>query len=248
MPRKRTKPINRTCEFCQRPFESFSYRRRTCSDKCAHRLSAANSGCQVWRKEEDDVIETLAGSKPFKRICQAVQRLEEKNGWPIRSEASISSRIHQLGCHRLTIYDNYSIADLAKNLGVSTGVVRRWVNKLGLPCSRISSRRVAISNKKFKEWIASHPLEIKMHDINLEWLAWALGDDIIEVIQNAQPAPIKRSVPAKIERWKPDNPDDRTVYPSLTKAGKANFICKKSISRAVKQGQECAGYYWRLVS
>ena len=130
---------------------------------------------------------------------------------------------------------------------MSLGVVKRWIAKLGLPCSRITSKRAAISNKDFREWVASNPLEIKMHDIDLEWLTWALGDDILEVIQAAQPAPIKKSMAAKVERWKPDAPDDRAVYPSLTKAGKANHICKKSISRAVKNGQECAGYFWRLV-
>lgn len=182
-----------------------------------------------WKPEEIAVLERLSGVKPFQKIVEAVQRLDKKNGWYVRSEAAVRSQIFLRGLSRDCTLDNLSARRLAKELDIEPARVLRWLRS-GLPYKRNANRKLAISLADFRDWAEQNPE--RLTGIEFFRLAWALGDEDL-ASRLTQPAQAWRGKPRALQRV-----DTGQRFRSISRAAWASHIDRCTLSRAAREAIE----------
>lgn len=100
-----------------------------CSPEC-RRLLFANR-CR-WTKKENDYIIEHANDLPFVKFYGDFKRRAGQEGWPPRTARAFRKHINELGFNCKPRYRMICIAELARMLGVSREVIKRWTEE-GLP-------------------------------------------------------------------------------------------------------------------
>lgn len=229
---------NRLCTYCGKTFQS--KRKRECCDRsCAAKLAMQTKGRMAWQPEEEELLEDFCRVKPVKDVIRAVQRLERKNGWPIRTSTSIKVKIKRMGLSRVCIYDNLTPSELARICDVPRDRVEGWVERRECPCRWVDGNKRAISLSAFQKWVREN--RELLAGISRDALAFILTDkNLIEDIASLPPPVVGRPRPVR-------RIDTGQTFESVKAAARASFVHPKSISGAIRRGGRSGGTMWEYI-
>lgn len=211
-----------TCRECGKPFQSREKDPVVCSKEC-HNRSLGQRGFRRWKPEEVEILERWAGEKPLPNIVSAIQRLDKKMGWEVRTHRAVEGAMRRRGLSAYCTEDNLTVSEIARMLNVSVRCIfKHWENK-GLKIRRVSRRQTAISLKDFQEWAKAHTHLLR--GLDRDALAWLLNDELLA--KRLSESEINRhGLPVKIMRL-----DTKEVFDSLKDAGEKSYIRPEALSR-----------------
>ena len=191
-----------------------------------------------WREEEKEVLRSLAGYKPTPSIVAAVQSLERRMNWEIRTKEAIEKQMVKMRLSAWCIYDNFTKNELARSLGVTDRRISTWISN-GLPYKKWSSRSGQISCQDLKKWAKDNPAFLA--GIEYDRLLFVLNDKTLSAQCSEQPM-LKTGKPKKVK-----NITTGQVFSSMKEASKACYFSRSEISRAIAHQKPLNGCMWELV-
>jgi hypothetical protein len=188
---------------------------------------------QRWSDSEQQLLEHLDGRVVGKKFVSEYRRLAAIKGLPRRTEWAIICKANELSVTlRGGVFDAFSCATLAHNLGVCWQRVQGWIHYKGLPATR-KGNRFLILVKDFAEWARENVASLG--GISSENLFWLVGE-ILQVpsIPQTRSKPLVRLI-------------DGALFPSIKEASRITYIGRYSIYRALRFGNEAGGSKWQYV-
>jgi hypothetical protein len=240
-------PRSRKCVICGNTFFPIKYTkgglspRKTCSQEC--RLKLHHQQRRQWKPDEIQLLREIAETLPTAQMIRVFNRQNALLGHPKRTAQSIKLKIHELGLSLRPQYV-YSANSLGRTLGISGDAVRYWL-KLGLEATRqsqMSNSPHYITNVAVRRFARKRP-EL-FGGLNRIDLYIALEDEKLVDF-------ILENYPNRNQPLKPPNRvrciETGRIYNSYTEAGKAVFVTRSGIFKAIKFGSAANGYHFELV-
>jgi hypothetical protein len=240
-------PLMRHCEVCGEPFEvptrldfkgRVSYSpRRTCSQTCAIALQKrSHHGGKRWTAAEEIQLTLLAGTMPLPELKRHFRQWAALTGHPRRSDQAISHHLVALGLSAVPELDCWTLAGLARLLGLKRTRVQQWLARGVVDAPRVGNNRV-FRAAALRETAMARPQLFGGADP--EGLALVLGD-----------AEWARELLARYPQ--PPNADRAVVrvtdgrrFRSITVAAHATGCQTRHIRDACDKKHRCRGHYWR---
>lgn len=234
------------CAYCSNPFDQAagSRKRICCSRACAAQYSHKARGGNPWTAEEVEWLERRVGAVPFYELVKKYHSYCRRNGLPSRTDLAVQLKIKRIvkaeKVTRKCVYDNWTVKELAMQLGISEDRVRRWCSR-GLPRRTASGSRLsAIRRSDLKQWMLDNPE--RCSDIEA-YLLEAVLDDAKAVAQIKETPPALTGFPKAVYCL-----DTGKTYPSVRAAARDVFISRHALQGSLRRGGRSAGYRWRWVS
>jgi hypothetical protein len=229
---------HRVCLRCSKPFTTNSNRTRHCSKSCAAITRMTAHGCPPWAVDELELLQDLAGHYPGLDLIDVFQRKAKLKGFPQRTQSAIYSEMSRQRISRRALYDNLSMAELARVLDVHTRSVQGW-KKLGMPYHLNSKRVSVIPLKEFKAWAEKYPSSLT--NVDADRLLWVLQDR--KLVDHIKSSLNHRGIPVPIRRK-----DTGEVFESCAAAARAAHLDKTAIASAIRQGKTMVGgIEWEVI-
>lgn len=225
-----------TCEVCKKTFTTKRHR-RCCNRQCSSKLMMFAKGLNPWQEKELVLLEKMVGCNPIVDIVEAIQQLDRRQRWPLRTETAIRVKLKRMGHTLKCVLDNLTPADLAKSLGINRDRVDAWVEKYGLPYRKVDNYKGAIRLSDFQNWAREHPQ--KLAGIDQDCLEWLLQDAEFSAYCSNLPVPVQgRPQPVK-------DLTTGNVFPSFKAAARANYLEEHGIQAAIHRGGTAASKRWQ---
>jgi DNA-binding transcriptional MerR regulator len=208
-----------------------------CSPEC-RRFLYANK--RPWTKEEDDYIIEHANDLPFVKFYGDFKRCAGMKGWPPRTSRAFRKRVNDLGFNSEPRFVMLRISELARMLGVSREVTKRWTEE-GLPVGYRNPQNGHrfVSLKEVRRFARAKPHKF----------AGIKYKDLLTVLDDEQ---LAKDI---LERFPKRNGVSKRVlcittgrtYDSASAAAKHYCVVRQSITRACRAGGTCIGHRFKYI-
>lgn len=196
-------------------------------------------GKMAWQPAEEALLEEYCGVRPVREVVRMVQRLNKKQGWPIRSSTAIKVKIKRMGLSRVCVVDNFTPSELARIFSVPRDRVEMWVESKGCPYRKVDGYKGAIRLSSFQKWAAQHP--DLLAEIDQDALFYILDDaSLVKHISGLSLPAIGR--PQAVRRL-----DTGETFKSVRNAAKKSYVHPKNIREAIRRDGTSAGTKWEYV-
>lgn len=192
-------------------------------------------GRVAWQNSEIEKLHNIAGKYPLPSICRQLQRLQKKNGLPVRTDTAIMLKLRRLGYSKRPYLDNFPRDDLAKILDISRDRARSWCRNFGLEVDK-GAQLTIVNLAKFRKWAYANPQCLA--GIEESRLDWIMQDNEFSRRVSAMQRPrIGRRTP--VVRL-----SDGKEFSSIKEAARQCYAHPSSIKRALNSGGTCAASKW----
>ena len=201
-----------------------------------------------WTAAEADLLEKISGLYPSFDIADRYNTRAKRRGLPKRTKNAVLAQMQRMGCSTIATEDNWSIANLARLLGIPNERVRSWL--MGSSCNgrraggilpyRKAKRIVAISKLDFRKFAIDYPGRLR--GIDAEHLLYVLGErDLVTRI-------INMGYPTGGYKHRIKNLESGEIFNSARAAGRSLHMDGSHILRQTKLGKKAYGVQFEIVS
>ena len=223
-----------TCSHCSKPFTTHHKHQQTCGRSCGSIVLHIKRGTPPWTEAEDEVLYELSGTHLVDHILRKVNKVNERNGQPPRTQSAVCNRMSILGLSRAATEDNFSCSELARQLGISFRRLMSWRTVHGLRFKKLRKKRHALTLSMFREWASGH--HELLAGIEYEPLLWALDNPALAKQLSQMPTPKIPRAPIAVRRL-----DNGHVYPTIRQAADALFVEHSTLAKALRSGRNYCG-------
>jgi excisionase family DNA binding protein len=138
---------------------------------------------KAWTQEELETLESLLSDSNGHDFPKRYQNACISRGFPKRTEAAIRSQVSILRKRANPVDDNFSVASLARVLGLNSSTVANWVWDKKIKFTK-SGKYCKIKRADFVEFANHHPALLRKADRDA--LAYFLGEEKADLFKQIE--------------------------------------------------------------
>lgn len=207
-----------TCEYCDRIFGIWQTPKnppRCCSRVCSTRLGKKSE----WLPKELDYLKFLVGSYPRKIVIEKYQETAKSRQWTDRTDVAVTVMLKRIAKSTKATQDNWSISELARQLGVGRDRVWTWVRTGKLHRQELQPGLLVITRSDLSLFFQNYQ----------NCIAGIDPEKIAIVTQSPELVDLAKSHSVLVKRIEVTRTDTQETYPSVHAAARAMGIDRRTI-------------------
>lgn len=197
-----------------------------------------------WSKHEEDYLSKICGDVPGPRLAATYNKWATTNGFGKRSMRALLIRVHKNRLRTSATGAVLTTGAIANLLGIGGSRVEAWLRRYpDLPRKRYKNYYY-IYRRDFREWAR----------VNQKVLGGIPERNLLMVLEDeALAKEIARNYPNQLQGLESTarpvmRLDTRQVYPSLSAAGRANYVSYEAIRKGIVEGRPVVGIRWQFLN